>query len=236
MIIGIDPGHGGSDPGAIGPGGLQEKTVNLLIASHLAQLLNDRGIQVITTRKDDRTVTLAERSSRLNAAGVDYVIAIHCNASSSQAPDYISTYIQARGGQAEKLAQAVQAELVAATGWVNGGVRTANLHMTRETKAPAILVECGFISNPDQERDLVSPVMQRDIARAIYTGLLKHLDLPAVPEPAPANPEQWKYDIIGMAKTMGIINQDHDPNEAAPKWFVLTVIMAALAKIKKEEI
>lgn len=236
MIIGIDPGHGGSDPGAIGPGGLQEKTVNLLIASHLVQLLSARGIQTVTTRKDDRTVTLAERSSRLNAAGVDYVISIHCNAVADPNPNYISTFVIGMGGQAEKLARKVQAGIVAITGWPDGGVRVANLHMLRETKAPAILVECGFISNPDQERDLVSPVMQRDIARAIYTGLLKHLDLPAVPEPAPANLEQWKYDIIGMAKTMGIITQDHDPNEAAPKWFVLTVIMAALAKIKKEEI
>jgi len=64
---------------------------------------------------------------------------------------------------------------VQATGWPDGGVRVKNLHMTRETKMPAILVECGFISNPEQERQLKQPEFQRKLARAIADGVLAYL-------------------------------------------------------------
>jgi len=231
MIIGIDPGHGGRDPGAIGPAGTLEKDINLAIARELVSLLTDREMFVYLTRTDDTSVSLKERSRLLNAAQVDYVISIHCNASSSPDPCYISTFIQAGGGQAEKLAKAIQAELVKDSIWPSGGVRLQNMHITRETKAPAVLVECGFISNARQERALNSPIAQYDIAHAIYTGLLIHLGIeldPPAPLTVPADPNRWKKDIMDRGKALGLLDQDHDPDEPAPKWFVLVVVMDAL--------
>ena len=237
MIIGIDPGHGGRDPGAIGPAGTLEKDINLAIARELVSLLTGREMFVYLTRMADTSVSLKERSRLLNAAQVDYVISIHCNASSSPDPCYISTFIQAGGGQAEKLARLIQNELVTVTGWPNGGVRTANMYITRETKAPAVLVECGFISNPTQERQLADPLgpfTRKEIARAIYTGLMTHLELQA--DPAPADPDPWKHDLVAKAVDMGLLDYPHDPDEPAPKWFVVEVVMDALRKMKVGDI
>jgi len=232
-IIGIDPGHGGSDPGAIGPTGVQEKDITLEISRVLASLLRRTpGISTYQTRCLDDYLTLSERSSILNALDVDYVISIHCNAFYNSNARYISTFVQALGGNAEKLARAVQTELVVATGWPDGGVKVSNLHMTRETKAPAILVECGFISNPEQEKMLAKATMQALIARAIYAGIMKHLGRAI--EPVDADP--WKYDIVAKAVDMGLLDHPHDPDEPAPKWFVLDVVMDAMRAMKAGDI
>ncbi len=175
MRIGIDPGHGGRDPGAIGPTRLYEKDVTLGISLELGRLLKKAGLEPVLTRTDDRTVELITRSALLNNTKCDLAISVHINSATRQEANYISTFIQAQGGQAEQLAKRVQAELVQTTGWEDGGVRVKNLHMTRETVMPAILCECGFISNPEQERQLRDVTMQKKIAQAIADGILDYL-------------------------------------------------------------
>lgn len=175
MRIGIDPGHGGRDPGAIGPTRLYEKDVTLGIGLELGRLLKDAGLEPVLTRTDDRTVELITRSALLNNTKCDLAISVHINSATRQEASYISTFIQAQGGEREKLAKNVQAELIQATGWPDGGVRVKNLHMTRETRMPAILVECGFISNLEQEKQLRQPEMQKKLARAIADGILDYL-------------------------------------------------------------
>lgn len=173
--IGIDPGHGGEDPGAIGPTRLLEKDVNLDIAYALYNFLLSRKFCVQMTRYHDITESLLSRSCQINNWKCHYCISIHCNASENRNANYIATFIQGRGGEAEKLAEKVQKELVQVTGWPDGGVRVQNLHMTRETKMPAILVECGFISNPQQEKQLADPFFRRGIGEAIGRGILNYL-------------------------------------------------------------
>lgn len=177
MKIGIDPGHGGRDPGAVGPTRLYEKDVVLGISLELARLLKQAGLEPVLTRPDDRNVELVTRTALINNMKCDLAVSVHCNSVTRQEANYISTFIQGAGGQAEQLAKKVQAELVRATGWPDGGVRGKDLHMTRETKMPAILVECGFISNPEQERQLRQPETQRKIAQAIADGLLAYLGI-----------------------------------------------------------
>jgi N-acetylmuramoyl-L-alanine amidase len=77
----VDPGHGGTDPGATGPTGLREKDVTLAIAHKLAPVLARQGIEVVLTRDDDRFVPLEERTARANSFGADLFVSIHCNAS-----------------------------------------------------------------------------------------------------------------------------------------------------------
>lgn len=175
MKIGIDPGHGGRDPGAIGPTRLYEKDVTLGISLELGRLLKAAELEPVFTRTDDRTMELITRTALLNNQKCDLAISVHINSATRQEANYISTFIQVAGGQ---LAQKVQNELVQATGWPDGGVRVKNLHMTRETKMPAILVECGFISNLEQEKQLRQPEFQRKLARAIADGILAYLGRP----------------------------------------------------------
>ena len=175
MKIGIDPGHGGRDPGAIGPTRLYEKDVTLGISLELGRLLKAAGLETVLTRADDRTMELITRTALLNNMKCDLAISVHINSATRLAANYISTFIQGQGGEAEKLAGKVQNELVQATGWPDGGVRVKNLHMTRETRMPAILCECGFISNPEQEKLLRQSEFQKKLARSIADGVLAYL-------------------------------------------------------------
>lgn len=89
----LDPGHGGSDKGAHGPGGVEEKDVALDIAHRAAPALATQGIQVVLTRDDDRYISLEERTARANAFGADLFLSIHCNASEGRARRGIETYV-----------------------------------------------------------------------------------------------------------------------------------------------
>lgn len=177
--IGIDPGHGGNDPGAVAANGMQEKDVTLAVGLYLQSRLQDAGLEVVMTRTGDADVSLADRSQLLNREQVDLVVSLHVNSADSITANYISTFILAPGGQAEKIAYAIQPELVTATGWPDGGVREANFYILRETDAPAVLVEMGFISNPTTASLLATVATRQALAQAIYKGLATYLGLPA---------------------------------------------------------
>ncbi len=83
-LIVIDPGHGGKDPGAIGPSGIREKDIVLAIAKYLKDELESRGYQVVLTRENDRFIPLSERSKTANKLHADLFISIHCNASKNR--------------------------------------------------------------------------------------------------------------------------------------------------------
>lgn len=89
----LDPGHGGKDTGAVGPGGTKEKDVTLDVAHRVAPVLSAQGLQVVLTRDDDRFVSLEERTARANAFAADLFISIHCNASESKGRRGIETYV-----------------------------------------------------------------------------------------------------------------------------------------------
>lgn len=89
----LDPGHGGTDRGARGPGGLEEKDVALDIVQRVAPTLVAQGIEVALTREDDRFVSLEERTARANAFGADLFVSVHCNASEGRARRGVETYV-----------------------------------------------------------------------------------------------------------------------------------------------
>jgi N-acetylmuramoyl-L-alanine amidase len=89
----LDPGHGGSDQGARGPGGLEEKDVALDIVQRVAPTLIAQGIEVALTREDDRFVSLEERTARANGFGADLFVSVHCNASEGRARRGVETYV-----------------------------------------------------------------------------------------------------------------------------------------------
>lgn len=192
MLIGIDPGHGGKDPGAVNKTlGLQEKTVTLQIAKKLDSLLKYNNVDTVMTRTADKFVSLKDRVKLLNDARVNYVLSIHINSFTTGKPHYISTYIVARGGKAEQLAKKIQQKLVAAVNWPDGGVRVSNFYMVRETRAPAVLVELGFISHLETAKQLQQTAIQRRLAVALARGIAAQLGIPFT------QPETTFTDIQG---------------------------------------
>jgi N-acetylmuramoyl-L-alanine amidase len=174
MKICIDPGHGGTDPGAIGksPFVLNEKDVTLSISLFLKKELEEKGHTVVFTRDKDVAVSLADRAKIANQNNADIFISIHCNSYANNQAEGIETWIFPGSTVGEKLAEPVQKSLVTAFPiHKNRGVKEANFQVLRDTDMPAILVECEFISNPTQLKFLADKDNQEKIAQAITSGI-----------------------------------------------------------------
>jgi N-acetylmuramoyl-L-alanine amidase len=141
----VDPGHGGNDPGAIGPGGLKEKDVTLDIAHRIAPILaRELGIVTMVTRDADRYVTLEERTARANAFHADLFVSIHCNASESAASRGIQSYVldTSRDETAARVAARENATTAAASAQVGSLLTDLRLgHLSQESLRLANLIQ-----------------------------------------------------------------------------------------------
>ena len=180
-IIVLDPGHGGSDPGAIGPTGLQEKQVTLPISEYLKSILEEKGAKVILTRTTDVDVygphasgvdELQARVNVANANQADAFISIHINSFSNPNVGGIATYYFDGSEQSKKLASSVQGQIADHSGF-NGdrGIQPGNLYVLRHSFMPSILVELGFISNPKEEGHLKESSTRQQFANELAKGL-----------------------------------------------------------------
>ena len=142
----FDYGHGGEDGGACYNGRKESNDV-LSIGRAVAAEVRRHGVTVDETRTSDATVSLNDRSNFENRNTYDYFISFHRNAYEPEKARGVETYTYLNSGEKSKsLAQRIQTSLVA-LGFVDRGVKEANYHVLRETKAPAVLVEMGFIDN-----------------------------------------------------------------------------------------
>lgn len=182
-IIILDPGHGGNDPGAIGPSGLKEKDVTLDIVLYMKGLLESAGYQVVLTRDGDYNVSQNPQNSRdeLNARVViinnhnsAVLVSIHCNSAYSPIPGGIEVFYYR--DEDKTFAEMVCNSLVEITGRYNRGAKRAEFFLLKNTNIPAILVEALFISNPIEEKLLMDPLYRRKIAGGIVTGILRYLE------------------------------------------------------------
>lgn len=175
MIV-IDPGHGGVDDGATGVSKkTKEKVINLSVAKRLESLLKASGAKVIMTRTGDVSVSLENRVSMAVNAKADAFVSIHHNTYPSSKMDGVMTFYYHASDM--RLAQTVQKHLVRTTSLTDRGARYGNLFVLRENKVPAILVELGFISNPQEEQKLIQPAMQDKEAAAIATALEEYFNV-----------------------------------------------------------
>jgi len=175
----VNKGHGPKDngtfdPGAIGPTGLKESTQNQEIGDLVIANMRRNGWKVLDIQDGD----LDDVTDISNAWVPQYFLSIHADSFSDPSAHGITTYVQALGGWAERIAKEVQKEMVLATGLTDRGVRVANLHVTRETDGPAILVECGFISNPKEEALMKDSKWDQTVASAICRGLSRAVNVP----------------------------------------------------------
>jgi N-acetylmuramoyl-L-alanine amidase len=179
-VIAIDPGHGGSDPGAVGLAKAQEKTVNLEVALKVKSLLEKAGAKVLMTRQDDRDVygpnasavdELKARTTVANLKKADIFLSIHSNAAVNRAADGTSTYYYQKTAYDALLARNLQAGMVQAGGLKDRGSFPANFYVVKRTIMPAALVELAFLSNPAEEKLLLNPQFQQKMAQGIVQGL-----------------------------------------------------------------
>lgn len=174
MKILLDPGHGGTDPGAINPETrIEEEDITLAVATVLAELLEAAGHAVLSTRTSDVYISPSARLTLIRKWQPEAFISIHCNAVDNPAAHGIETIY--RDDYDRNLAMCVQAELVAATGMHNRGIKcdgtreyNRNLAVLKNLETPAILTEIGFISNTE---DLSVIRDTRLIAQAIFDGI-----------------------------------------------------------------
>lgn len=168
----IDAGHGGNEPGAIGPLGvlgLYEKDINLSIALNTRKYLRALGATVIMTRTSDTTVSLSERANLIRKEKPDLAVSIHNNSMDvtvdyTKHKGFLTLYSQA-GSKAT--AGFIQEEMVKNLDRENDGYRWQSLSVCIPTQAPAILVECGFMSNPAEYEWLVNYENQVRIADSL---------------------------------------------------------------------
>ncbi len=240
IIIAIDPGHGGEDPGAIGPGGTREKDVVMEISRRLQRLVDDtEGFRAVMIRDGDYYIGLRQRTQIARDQKADFFVSIHADAFTSPRPNGSSVYALSQRGATSETAQWLaasenRADLI---GGVDGNLslsdkdevlrgvlldltmtatlndslsiggqvldqlgRVNRLHRNRVEQAgfmvlkspdiPSLLIETGFISNPEEERRLRDSSHQQGLARAIFSGLQDHFRR----NPPPASLLAWQRD------------------------------------------
>ena len=231
----LDAGHGGKDPGAVGRSGIQEKDLALDVALRTAAHLRANGLKVVLTRDRDHFWTLQDRPFLAARGGGDLFVSIHLNAASSRSVQGVETFATAAEHYpptAESrltgkypavpnnrfnhsngiLAHQIQRMLVGITRADDRGVKRARFHVLRESAMPSALVECGFLSNPQEEQKMSTPAYREAVAQGIAQGILNYLALvnrakvemgapvvqapfqpaaPAAPAPTPMAARAW---------------------------------------------
>jgi N-acetylmuramoyl-L-alanine amidase len=183
MRICIDAGHGGKDPGAVGPSGLKEAPTVLDICKRLVSILTGMGLTTRQTRPIEEFVELGERYQIANSWDADYFVSIHCNSNGPSAEGIETLYTTTSG---RDLAVPIQSALIAATDDRDRGLKERdNLAVLNGTNMPAVLVEVGFISHPETESKLKTSDYKQLLADAIARGLAEFLDIPAIYKPPP---------------------------------------------------
>ncbi|WP_306417026.1 N-acetylmuramoyl-L-alanine amidase CwlD [Halobacillus sp. Marseille-P3879] len=192
-VVVIDPGHGGPDAGASGSNGTEEKVITLNMSHYLRDYLQEAGAIVYLTREDDRDLSddpistkygslsarkaedIRNRIDIINDSDADLYVSIHLNASTSSGWRGAQTFFNPNKEDSKRLAKTVQDEIrdnLENTNRKPAGLR--NIYILKHADPPGVLVEGGFLSNPQERELLESEDYQRKVAASIYRGILKY--------------------------------------------------------------
>jgi len=175
----LDYGHGGADQGAVYNGRKEADDV-LRLGRSVAEVLKRHGVVVDETRTEDVSVSLKERADFANRGTYDYFISFHRNAFKPETAAGVETYTYLNPSAKSKgLAEKTQSALVE-VGFANRGVKEANFHVLRETKAPAVLIEIGFIDN--SQDNALFDAKKNEIVKAVSCAILSQLGLAYIEE------------------------------------------------------
>lgn len=197
VTVVIDPGHGGEDGGAVSPDGVMESRINLAISQSLSDLLRFAGQRTLLTRTEDVSIhtegdtmrarkvsDIHHRVNIVNGTEGAVLLSIHQNSLPSSRVTHGAQVFWNTGEGAEALAEVVQDSLNAAVNVGNEKLCKkipATIYLMNHVTAPAILVECGFLSNSTETAKLQEPSYQLKLAAAIATGYLRCLAGEEVP-------------------------------------------------------
>ena len=194
-LVILDPGHGGKDGGTVS-GDVLEKNLNLLLVKKIANELKRYQIIVVTTRSVDEMVGLSDRALIANKYPNAIFVSIHHNAATLNSAKGIETYysnkkpkslkieqmrlLKIKDGEAfvdnrsKMLAKLLHSSVCQVTDAADRGVRDRSLAMTRWVSCPSVLIECGFLTNPEEKLDLLSESYRDALSRGVTDGILKY--------------------------------------------------------------
>ncbi len=187
-LVIVDPGHGGTDGGAVGDDGTVEKNLNLSIALLLKETLEEQGIRVIMTRETDEDTDgltgfhkrqdLEQRAKLGNESGADAYISIHINASTARKDQGFQVWFGKGNTNSDQLAQSItkavqESKICNRTRSVKQVPET--LYIFRTVTVPSVLVECGFISNATDLHKLQQETFRKELCIALSKGILNYL-------------------------------------------------------------
>ncbi len=189
QIIAIDAGHGGPDGGAVSREGLIEKDINLAVSLYLRDYLQQAGAIVVMTREADndlaqadtkgyskrKTEDLKQRVRSIEEKGADLFVSVHMNSVPSNRWSGAQTFYYPNNEHNKALAGYVQGELRTTLENTDRVAKTVNtVYLLKALKMPAVLVEVGFLSHPQESLLLGDDVYQRKVATSIYRGILRY--------------------------------------------------------------
>ena len=178
----IDVGHGGSDGGAVSISGVKEAQINLEIALRLKDVFERRGYEVVMTRDEDKALAddkkedMRKRRELIETSGQDVTVSIHQNFFADTSCTGPQVFYAAGSEQGRILADNIQQAVNAAAGGEKPRVAmTGDYYIVKSGSVPAVIVECGFISNAEEESRLLTPSYQLRLAKAIADGVGDYL-------------------------------------------------------------
>jgi len=181
-VIVIDAGHGGFDPGAVSDSGTREDKINLIIARKLKKYLENQGAKVVMTRQIDEALGRTKREDMqkrveiIRNSNADIVVSIHLNKFQQSKYYGAQTFYMAGSEEGKRLAQCIQTQLIKILNRDNTRQIKAvsDLLILKAGQAPSVIVECGFLSNPQEEKLLKTDEYQEQVAWAIYCGIVDY--------------------------------------------------------------
>ena len=174
VVVMVDPGHGGKDPGAIGIGGLREKDVILPISQKVAEILQQNGVQAILTRNSDNFISLKRRVQLAERNNADVFVSIHANSVGLSRPE-VSGFEVYYYNTGLRLAQSVRKRVLQTVNVRDRRVRKARFFVLRKSSMPSILVETGYVTGREDAAKLRQQWYRNKMAEGIARGILDYL-------------------------------------------------------------
>lgn len=184
----LDPGHGGNDPGKVGANSVKEKDVNLQIAMKTKKLLENEGVRVIMTRDKDQDLAgdsdhnrkvqdMKARVKLINDAMPALTVSIHQNSYQDPSVKGAQVFYYSHSKEAERAAEILkQALLTVEESGTREKKAADSYYLLKKTEVPVVIVECGFLSNPEEAKRLTDSAYQKELAKAVAKGILTCLN------------------------------------------------------------
>ena len=182
VVIVVDPGHGGEDPGKVGINDVLEKDLNLQIAKKVKKLLEEAGIKIVMTRTNDKVPDakkedLNQRVQLINDTKPKLALCIHQNSYPDAKIKGAQVFYHTITPEAEDVATIVQEQLRTVDPTNTRQIKENDTYfMLKNSQVPTIIVECGFLTNPDEAAKLTQEDYQDKLAQAICEGVVKWLN------------------------------------------------------------